>query len=125
MTTTTTTSASTAIAVPEPVFSAQERLALAGVLAGYTGLTREAYALDLRQFTAWCQQRHPRLVPIRRAAVECFARGIEARGRPPAPRPGHHPPAAVHHRRVLPLRRRGRPAGSFPGRACPPPAAGL
>src|SRR5215475_2764653 len=46
MTTTTTTSASTAIAVPEPVFSAQERLALAGFLAGYTGLTREAYALD-------------------------------------------------------------------------------
>jgi len=48
MTTTTTTSASTAIAVPEPVFSAQGRLALAGFLAGYTGLTREAYALDLR-----------------------------------------------------------------------------
>ena len=62
MTATTTTSAATAIAVPEPVFSAQERLALAGFLAGYTGLTREAYALDLRQFTAWCQQRHQRLL---------------------------------------------------------------
>jgi site-specific recombinase XerD len=81
MTTTTTTSAFTAIAVPEPVFSAQERLALAGFLAGYTGLTREAYALDLRQFTAWCQQRHQRLFQIRRADIECFARDMEARGR--------------------------------------------
>jgi integrase/recombinase XerD len=52
--TTTTAPASTAIAVTEQVFSTQERLALAGFLAGYTGLTREAYTLDLRQFTAWC-----------------------------------------------------------------------
>jgi integrase/recombinase XerD len=37
-----------------PVFSEPERLALAGFLAGYSGLTREAYALDLRQFAAWC-----------------------------------------------------------------------
>jgi integrase/recombinase XerD len=79
--TTTTTSAPTAIAVTEPVFSAQERLALAGFLAGYTGLTREAYALDLRQFTAWCQQRYQRLFQIRRADIECFARDMEARGR--------------------------------------------
>jgi hypothetical protein len=51
--TTTTSSPSAVIAVAEPVFSNAERLALAGFLAGYTGLTREAYALDLRQFTAW------------------------------------------------------------------------
>jgi integrase/recombinase XerD len=50
--TTTTAPASTAIAVTEQVTSTQERLALAGFLAGYTGLTREAYMLDLRQFTA-------------------------------------------------------------------------
>jgi len=81
MTTTITTSASTAVAVLEPVFSARERLALAGFLAGYTGLAREAYALDLRQFTAWCQQRHLRLFQIRRAGIECFARDMEARGR--------------------------------------------
>jgi integrase/recombinase XerD len=56
----TTTTASAAIAVAEPVFTGQERLALAGFLAGYTGLTRDAYALDLRQFASWCQQRHPR-----------------------------------------------------------------
>ena len=29
-----------------------ERLALAGFLAGYRGLTREAYTLDLRQFSS-------------------------------------------------------------------------
>jgi integrase/recombinase XerD len=78
---TTTTSTSTAITVTEPVFSTQEQLALAGFLAGYTGLTREAYALDLRQFTAWCQLHHLRLFQVRRADIECFARGLEAHGR--------------------------------------------
>jgi integrase/recombinase XerD len=79
--TTTTSSASTAIAVAEPVFTRQERLALAGFLAGYTGLTRDAYALDLRQYANWCQQRHLRLFQARRADIECFARDLEARGR--------------------------------------------
>jgi integrase/recombinase XerD len=78
---TTTSSLSTAIAVAEPVFTHQEHLALAGFLAGYTGLTREAYALDLRQYAAWCQQRHLRLFQARRADIECFARAMEARGR--------------------------------------------
>ena len=77
---TTTTSTSTLIAVAEPVFSNLERLALAGFLADYTGLTREAYALDLRQFTAWCQLRHLRLFQARRADIECFARDLEAKG---------------------------------------------
>ena len=53
--TTTTSSTSAAIAVAEPVFTGPEQLALAGFLAGYTGLTREAYALDLRQYASWCQ----------------------------------------------------------------------
>jgi integrase/recombinase XerD len=34
--------------------SSQERLVLAGFLAGYTGLTREACALVLRQYATWC-----------------------------------------------------------------------
>ena len=68
------TSTSAAVAVVESVFTEPERLALAGFLAGYTGLTREAYALDLRQFTSWCQQRHIRLFQVRRADIECFAR---------------------------------------------------
>jgi Phage integrase, N-terminal SAM-like domain len=61
--------------------TAQERLALAGFLAGYTGLTREAYTLDLRQFAGWCRQHDIRLFGARRADIECFARDLEARGR--------------------------------------------
>ena len=76
-----TTSTSTAVATVEPVFTEPERLALAGFLAGYTGLTREAYALDLRQYASWCQQCHLRLFEARRADIECFARDPEARGR--------------------------------------------
>ncbi len=76
-----TTAMSTAVVVAEPVFSNAERLALAGFLAGYSGLTREAYALDLRQYTSWCQQHHVRLFDARRADIEGFARDLEARGR--------------------------------------------
>ena len=79
--TTTASSPSAAISVTEPVFTPQEELALAGFLAGYTGLTREAYALDLRQYANWCQQRHLRLFQARRADIECFARDLEAKGR--------------------------------------------
>jgi integrase/recombinase XerD len=76
-----TTSTSTAVATVEPVFTEPERLTLAGFLAGYTGLTREAYALDLRQYACWCQQNHLPLFQARRADIECFARDLEARGR--------------------------------------------
>ena len=48
-----TATPSTALATIQPAFTDAERLALAGFLAGYRGLTREAYALDLRQFTTW------------------------------------------------------------------------
>ena len=76
-----TTSTSTAVAAVEPVFTKPEHLALAGFLAGYTGLTREAYALDLRQYASWCAQHQLRLFQARRADIECFARELEARGR--------------------------------------------
>jgi hypothetical protein len=81
---TTTTTMSTAIAVAEPVFTTPEPLALAGFLAGYTGLTREAYALDLRQFTGWRQQHYLHPFQVRRADIECFAAQCST---PPA-RPG-------------------------------------
>jgi hypothetical protein len=42
----------TALATIQPAFTDPERLALAGFQAGYRGLTREAYTLDLRQFTS-------------------------------------------------------------------------
>jgi integrase/recombinase XerD len=77
----TTTVTSAAVAAAEPVFSDQERLVLAGFLAGYAGLTREACALDLRQFASWCQLHHLRLFQARRADIECFARDLEAKGR--------------------------------------------
>src|SRR6266699_7253260 len=78
----TTTAITTAALVrAEPVFSGQERLALAGFLAGYSGMTREAYALDLRQFTAWCHTRYLRLFAVRRADIELFARELENAGR--------------------------------------------
>jgi integrase/recombinase XerD len=76
-----TTSTSTAVAAIAPVFTKPERLALAEFLAGYTGLTHEAYALDLRQYASWCQQHHIRLLQARRADIECFARDLEACGR--------------------------------------------
>src|SRR5215813_14072177 len=76
-----TMSASTAVATIEPVFTEPESVALAGFLAGYTGLTREAYALDLRQYASWCQQNQLRLFQARRADIECFARDLQARGR--------------------------------------------
>jgi integrase/recombinase XerD len=77
----TTTTPSTAIAVIQPVFTQSERLALAGFLAGYRGLTHEAYTLDLRQFTTWCHARSLPLFSVRRADIETFARDLEAKGR--------------------------------------------
>jgi hypothetical protein len=53
----TTATPSTALATIQPAFTDPERLALAGYLAGYRGLTRDAYTLDLRQFTTWCRVR--------------------------------------------------------------------
>ena len=75
----TTAAPSTALATIQPAFTDPERLALAGYLAGYRGLTRDAYALDLRQFTTWC--RSLSLFAVRRADIESFARDLEARGR--------------------------------------------
>ena len=77
----TTAAPSTALATIQPAFTDAERLALAGFLAGYRGLTRDAYALDLRQFTSWCRSRSLSLFAARRADIESFARELEARGR--------------------------------------------
>jgi integrase len=71
----------TSLVPVQPVFSDAERLALAGFLAGYRGLAREAYTLDLRQFTGWCRARSVPLFSVRRADIETFARELEARGR--------------------------------------------
>jgi hypothetical protein len=95
-----TTTPSAALVPVAPVFTNTERLALAGFLAAYSGLTRQAYELDLRQFASWCQQHQLRLFQARRA-------------RPPAP-PGlripRHRPGPQRARRA-PGHRRARPAG--------------
>jgi integrase/recombinase XerD len=77
----TATTSSAALATVQAAFTDAERLALAGFLAGYCGLTREAYTLDLRQFTGWCRARSLPLFSVRRADIETFARELEARGR--------------------------------------------
>ena len=61
----TTAAPSTALATIQPAFTDAERVALAGYLAGYRGLTREAYGLDLRQFTTWCRTRSLALFAVR------------------------------------------------------------
>ena len=116
------TATTTAALVPiQPAFSDAERLALAGFLAGYRGLTREAYALDLRQFTTWCRARSLNLFGVRRADIEGFARDLEARGRA----------RATVTRRLCTIAgfyevpRRGRAPGSLARRACPASAGGL
>ncbi len=70
----------------------------------YRGLTREAYALDLRQFTSWCRARSLHLFAVRRADIEGFARELEARGRAPPGRP----------HRLATVPRRPRPRGDSP-----------
>ena len=71
-----------------PVFANTERLALAGFLAGYSGLTRQAYELDLRQFASWCQQhQHPpvRCPPRRHRVLRPRPRSAAAGPGPPSP----------------------------------------
>jgi hypothetical protein len=116
-----TSPAATVPAVPDLVFTDQERLALAGFLAGHRGLTREAYALDLRQFVALCERRGLKLFSVRRAEIELYARALEdARASP-----GHRGPAAVHGRRLLSVRLRGRPSASVTGSSRLAPSPGL
>jgi integrase/recombinase XerD len=69
------------VVVCDPVFAESERLALAAFLAGYRGATRDAYALDLRQYVAWCADRRLALFSARRADIETYARALEERGR--------------------------------------------
>jgi site-specific recombinase XerD len=68
---------STSLVPVQPAFTDSERLALAGFLAGYRGLTRDAYTLDLRQFTSWCRARSLPLFSVRRAGIETFARELK------------------------------------------------
>ena len=63
------------------VFTETERLALGGFLAGYSGQTRDAYTLDLRQYATWCTSHGLQLFDARRADIEAFGRALETAGR--------------------------------------------
>ena len=65
----------------QELFTPPEELALSGFLSGYSGLTLEAYKLDLRQFVTWCTERHVSLFCVTRPDIERFGRHLEALGR--------------------------------------------
>jgi site-specific recombinase XerD len=71
----------TTVAVQDVMFTSEEEQALVGFLAGYSGLTFEAYQLDLRQWVQWCAERQVALFCARRADIEGFGRHQEACGR--------------------------------------------
>ncbi len=83
-----TTTTSAALVPVTPVFSDTERLALAGFLAAYSGLTRQADELDLRQYAAWLPAAPA--APVRRQAGR--HRALRPRSGSPRPGPGHHHP---------------------------------
>jgi integrase/recombinase XerD len=109
-----TTIPSTAIVVYDPDLAGPRHVALAGFFGGYRGLTRDAYALDLRQFVAFCERRRLGLFTVRRSDIETFGRELEARGRatvggaadngacPPRTPPSW--PRASDSRRTAPIR---------------------
>jgi len=74
-------SESTCVERYEPLLTDVEQATLVAFLAGYRGGTREAYTLDLRQFTAWCRQHQRHLFDARRVDIEMFARSREDNGR--------------------------------------------
>jgi hypothetical protein len=71
----------TTLARREEVFTSSEESALVGFLAGYSGMTREAYALDLRQYVQWSTDRSISLFGARRSDIELFGRHLEHQGR--------------------------------------------
>jgi integrase/recombinase XerD len=71
----------TVLARPDELLTSEEKSALVSFLAGYNGLTREAYALDLRQFVQWSTEHAIPLFGARRADIEYFGRHLEELGR--------------------------------------------
>ncbi len=84
----TTAAPSTALATIQPAFTDAERFALAGFLAGYRGLTREANALDLRQFASWCRARSVALSPSAAPTSRPSPGNSNSRAGPARPSPG-------------------------------------
>ncbi len=74
-------------AVYDPGLVDAEHVALAGFLGGDRGLTRDAYALDLRQFVAFCEKGQRTYSSSVAATSRPFGRALEARSRPRSPWP--------------------------------------
>ncbi|MBW3575928.1 MAG: tyrosine-type recombinase/integrase [Actinobacteria bacterium] len=68
----------------DPTETSAEVKAAAGFLAAYSGRTREAYTLDLRQFYGWCANHALGLFEVKRTHIELYARELEELGRAPA-----------------------------------------
>jgi site-specific recombinase XerD len=68
----------------EPTETSAEVVTVAGFLAGYSGRTREAYTLDLRQFIRWCDEHRLSLFDVTRTHIELYARELEELDRAPA-----------------------------------------
>ena len=73
--------AATSMLLYDPQHANSEIVTAAGFLAGYSGRTREAYSLDLRQFIAWCHSHELGLFEVQRTHIELFARELEMHGR--------------------------------------------
>jgi hypothetical protein len=71
---------STLVRYEDPL-DVRERGAIEGFLAGYSGNTRVSYTTDLRLFAVWCAHNRVRLLDVRRAHLEMFARTMEQEGR--------------------------------------------
>jgi integrase/recombinase XerD len=69
----------------EDPLDVREPGAIGGFLAGYSGNTRVSYTTDLRLFAAWCADNRLRLLEVRRAHLEMFARTMEQEGRMRSP----------------------------------------
>lgn len=53
----------------EPTETSAEAKAAAGFTAGYSGRTRQAYTLDLRQFYEWCENHDLQLFEMKRTYI--------------------------------------------------------
>jgi hypothetical protein len=94
-------STSTALATRDELFSANEQLALAGFLAGYSGLTRDADTLDLRQYVACAPNTGWRCsVPVAPTSSASPATSSPWAG------PGPPSPAGLHRGLLLPPNRK-------------------
>ena len=74
----------TSVVLHDPQETSPEVRTVAGFLAGYSGRTREAYTLDVRQFYRWCDDHGLGLFDITRTHIELYARELEELGRAPA-----------------------------------------